>query len=202
MTWQALDFETAARLGTYLAKDYAQAMFDLLVNYHDISASEAASRLNLHIRTAQDFLDAVAGLGIVRKTEVHEGKRPYLRYTLNAQRLRFELDLAQAARTETRDALARRIRERPDANANFVTARDDNAISSVTFWAANGRDRKERRISLTGPQGRFLYHLPFPDAEPQAIAEIMREASLAPDLAPEILDIVDVLTEAAVVDVI
>ena len=77
-----MDFQTAALISTYLSKDYAEDFFRLLVNYQDISASEAASRLSIHIRTAQDFLDGLANLGIVEKTEVHEKKRPYFRYNL------------------------------------------------------------------------------------------------------------------------
>jgi len=77
-----MDFKTAAILGTYISKSYAEDFFKLLVNYHDISASEAASRLGLHIRTAQDFLDAMASLGILEKVEVYEKKRPYFRYSL------------------------------------------------------------------------------------------------------------------------
>ena len=44
-----MDFVTAAILGTYISKDYAEDFFKLLVDYQDISASEAASRLGLHI---------------------------------------------------------------------------------------------------------------------------------------------------------
>ena len=83
-----MDFKTAARLGTYISKDYAEDVLRLLVNYTDISASEAASRLNLHIRTVQDFLEAMESLGIVKKEEVSEGKRPYFRYSLEEERAR------------------------------------------------------------------------------------------------------------------
>ncbi len=76
-----MKFETAARLGAIISKDYAEDFFKLLVNYQDISASEAASRLSLHIRTAQDFLDSLTELELVKKTEVFEKKRPYYRYT-------------------------------------------------------------------------------------------------------------------------
>ena len=78
-----MDFRNAAKLGTYLSKDYAEDFFGLLVNYQDISASEAVSRLGLHIRTAQDFLEAMASLGILEKEEVYEKKRPYFRYSLS-----------------------------------------------------------------------------------------------------------------------
>ena len=55
-----MDFKQAAILGSFISKDYAEDIFELLVNYQAISASEAAARLNLHIKTAQDFLEALA----------------------------------------------------------------------------------------------------------------------------------------------
>ena len=55
-----MDFHTAAKYATLLTKDYAEDIFALLVNYQAISASEVATRLNLHIKTAQDFLEALA----------------------------------------------------------------------------------------------------------------------------------------------
>ncbi len=72
----ATDFQKAARLGACLSKDYAQDLFRLMVNYHDISASEAASRLNIHIRTTQDFLETLAELGILNKQEQGRNHRP------------------------------------------------------------------------------------------------------------------------------
>ena len=86
-----MDFQTAAQLSTYLSKDYAEEFFKLLVNYQDISASEAASRLGMHIRTAQDFLDGLAELGVIKKSEVHEKKRPYFRYSLTKQSISLAL---------------------------------------------------------------------------------------------------------------
>ncbi len=65
-----MDFRTAAVLGSLLAKDYAEDIFELLVNYRAISASEVAARLDLHIKTAQDFLEGLASLGILSKDVV------------------------------------------------------------------------------------------------------------------------------------
>lgn len=195
-----MDFKTAARLGTYLAKDYAQSFFDLLVNYKDVSASEAASRLNLHIQTAQDFLEAMTSLGIVSKVEVFEKKRPYFRYALKQKRIQMEIDLEEIQRDRSEGALARRINEKRNAGAAFATARHDDAIASVAVWAGEGRQRKQRKINLTTPQGKFLFHLPFPNAEPLSIEDIMRKADLDESLAPEIIDIVEVLEGLGVIE--
>ena len=98
-----MDFKEAAKLGTFLSKDYAEDLFTLLVNYKDISASEAASRLNLHIRTAQEFLEAMTSLGILAKEEVYEKKRPYFRYSLKKQRITMDLDLAHLEGEQDQD---------------------------------------------------------------------------------------------------
>ena len=189
-----MDFKTAAVLGAQISKDYAEDLFQLLVTYQDISASEAASRLGLHIRTAQDFLDAMASLDILDKREVYEKKRPYFRHALKAQRIVMDIDLTQIRKPRTFGDLDRKIREKAHAGASFSMARCGDRLSHVTFWTGSGRDRKEHRINLTDPQGAFLYHLPFPNAEFLSVADIMHKAGVGEQLAPEILDIVDVLT--------
>jgi predicted transcriptional regulator len=197
-----MDFKTAATLGGYLAKNYAEDFFELLVTYKDISASEAASRLNLHIQTAQDFLEAMTSLGILNKVEVYEKKRPYFRYTLEKERIRLEIDLTKIQRQKNNGVLSRRIRERRNSGARFTTARSGLSISSVVIWIGKGRDRKERKINLTTPQGKFLYHLPFPNAEPLNVQEIMRKAGLDEVFSPEIVDIVGVLEDLGVIEVL
>ena len=196
-----MDFKTAARLGAYLSKDYAQDFFELLVNYQDISASEAASRLGLHIRTAQDFLEGLAELDILHREEVYEKKRPYYRYSLAVQRITLEIDLSQIEKRRSAGDLAKRIRERGGAQAHFSLARYGDSISSVSLWSGEGRDRKERRISLTAPQGAFLFHLPFPHAGFLSLADIMHKAGVEQELAPEILDIVELLEKYGVIEV-
>jgi predicted transcriptional regulator len=195
-----MDFKTAARISTYLAKDYAEDFFELLVNYQDISASEAASRLGLHIRTAQDFLEGLAELDILHKEEVYEKKRPYYRYSLKAQRISIEVDLTKIQKEQTPEDLNRQIREKANTGANFSLARGGEYISHVSFWTGEGRDRKEHKISLTTPQGKFLYHLPFPNAEFLSVADLMRKANVDESYAPEILDIVDLLVKHEILE--
>ena len=97
-----MNFDDARRLGACLSRDYAGDLFRLLVNYRDISASEAASRLNLHIRTAQDFLETLNDLGVLSREEVFERKRPYFRYALASNRVRLDLDLEDLSRARAR----------------------------------------------------------------------------------------------------
>ena len=197
-----MDFKTAAKLGHYISRDYAENFFELLVNYRDISASEAASRLNLHINTAQEFLEAMTALGVVTREEVHQKKRPYFRYSLKTDKISMEVDLADVRRPRSEDKLAAQIRERKNAGARFVTARSGQAISNITIWTGQGRQRQERKVNLTTPQGTFLYHLPFPDGQPLTVPDIMQKAGIDHDLAPEILDLIELLLEYDVIETV
>ncbi|MHC4707444.1 MAG: helix-turn-helix domain-containing protein [Planctomycetota bacterium] len=195
-----MDFITAGKLGNLLARDYAESAMELLVNYRSLSASEVASRLSLHIRTAQDFLDGLAGLGLVDKEEVFENKRPYFRYTLTSDRITMDIDLSKLRRTSEDQHAERAIREKAESGARFVTARSGQSISAVIIWTGRGRDRKERRINLTDPQGRFLFQLPFPDAPPQTLSEIMSGASVTHEYRSEILDLIELLEREDVIE--
>ena len=195
-----MDFNTAGKYASLLSKDYAEDVFALLVNYQAISASEVAARLNLHIKTAQDFLEGLEALSIVSKEEVLEKKRPYYRYILQQTRLVIDIDLMQVKRQPSHNSLSVRIRERENAGARFSAARNDDYITSVTIWTGAGREREERKIKLTMPQGKFLFHLPFPKAQPLSVAEIMQKAGVDESLAPEVLDLVQLLEKYAVVE--
>ncbi len=194
-----MDFERASQLGACLSKDYAAEMFRLLVNYRSLSASEAASRLDLHVQTAQTFLETLASLGILDKEESLEKSRPYYRYSLKTTRVTLDLDLASLAADSPAD-LGRRVRERKNAGARFTEARGGNAISSVAVWTGDGRSREERKLTLTEAQGAFLYHLPFPGAEPLSVTAIMKKAGVDESRASEILDIVGRLEDLGVVE--
>jgi len=195
-----MDFKTAAKYASLLSKSYAEDIFALLVNYQAISASEVAARLNLHIKTAQDFLESLEELGVLSKEEILEKKRPYYRYILQQDRILLDIDLNQVKQEPSRNSLSMPIREKQNAGARFATARNGDYITSVTIWSGEGRERHERRIKLTTPQGRFLYHLPFPKAEPLTVAEIMQKAGVEAALAPEILDLVQLLEKFEVIE--
>ena len=196
-----MDFQNARKLGTCLARDYSENAFRMLVNYADVSASELASRLSLHVRTAQDFLETLNGIGVLSREEVYERKRPYFRYSLAKKTLRININLATLFRSEsTEDWFDRPIRERRGNGAKFATARSGDKIATVSIWTGRGREASERRLNLTTPQGRFLYHLPFPTAEPLSVVEIMARAELDGEHRAEIADLVNVLEAEKIVE--
>jgi predicted transcriptional regulator len=197
-----VDFKEAAKLGSCLSKDYAEDLFRLLSTYKSISASEAASRLNLHIKTAQDFLEDMHYLKILDREEVYEGKRPYFRYCLKTNQITISIDLTSFSLDEKLNdsRLRLKIREKRNTRIKFTTSRSNDYISSVTIWMGEGRNRTERKINLSIPQGRFLFHLPFPNAEYLSIEEIMKRARTENANIPEIIDIVNALVELGVIE--
>ena len=92
------------------------------------------------------------------------------------------------------------VREARNARARFTISRNNQYISNVYIWIGEGRDRKERKLNLSIPQGTFLYHLPFPSAEPLSILAIMEKANVTGDHVTEVLDIVDELLKYGVIE--
>ena len=197
-----MDFEKVRRLAVLLSKSFAQGILKLLVNYQDISASEAATRLDLHIKTAQDFLEELAALGLCQKKEVYEKKRPYYRYKLKKYRFSIEVDLSVLADSysKTDKRLLMKIRERKNNQTVFTLGRSGDYISSIVVFIGKGRKKKERRINLTQAQGKFLFYLPFPTAKPMAVKEIIEKSGISQDHLSEILDLIKVLQDFQVIE--
>jgi hypothetical protein len=140
-----VDFERASQLGACLSKDYAAEMFRLLVNYKSLSASEAASRLDLHVQTAQTFLDTLASLGVLDKEESTEKTRPYFRYSLKTIRITLDLDLGSPWRPALVPAGADRrrgsegVRDRDPEAAATRHQHDPRPRARGRDWNRGGR---------------------------------------------------------------
>lgn len=196
-----MDFKTASQLGSLISKDYAQDFFRLLVIYQDISASEAASRLDLHTKTSQDFLKGLESCGLVSKTEVFEKKRPYFRYSLKKKKLTVDIDFsAFYRRQDHQHKLGWRIREKKNSGAVFKTSGGGGQISAVHFFVGQGRRGEERTFNLTNNQGKFLFHLPFPTQPFKSVSDIIKNAEVDQSYVPEILDIVEVLVQYKIIE--
>ncbi len=196
-----MDFIEARKLGNYLSKGYAEQIFRLLMTYQDISATEAASRLNLHVQTAQEFLETMTSYEILSKEEVSESKRPYFRYKLAKRKISLEIDLDKVLEVKVNtDDSKFVIREKKNSGAKFTLARNRKHFSSVSIWKGDGRGGKERKINLTESQGLFLFNLPFPDALPLSVDEILTRSEVDITHKPEILDIVKELIELSVIE--
>jgi predicted transcriptional regulator len=195
------DFEKIALFGLYMSKNYASDILRVLYTYQDVSASEAASRLGLHINTVQEFLEAMYKSDIVSREEVYEKKRPYFRYKLNSVKLKLEVDLSEIFHgDDDADSMGMKIREKANSLATFNRSRNNLYFSNVMILTGEGRDKKEKRINLTTPQGIFLYNLPFPDGQFQTVSEIMHKAGIDEKNLPEINDIVNLLIEYQVIE--
>jgi len=196
-----MDFTEARKLSNYLSKEYAESIFRLLMTYQDISASEAASRLNVHIQTAQEFLETMTAYGILDKNEVLESKRPYFRYRLAKRKISFEINLDEVLGEKiasTGDVFL--IREKKKSGAKFSVTRSGKSFSSISIWIGDGRSSKERKINLTEAQGTFLFNLPFPDALPLSVDEIFTKSNVDTSHKPEILDIIYELIDFNVIE--
>jgi len=195
-----MNFEQAGIFGSYISKEYASDIFRLLISYQSISASEAASRLDLHVRTVQDFLEAMASVNILNKEEVFEKKRPYFRYTLKSKKIAFDLNLDDLVLDQQIELdLNTKICEKKNSGMKFTTARNGRYFSNVIVFTGKGRDTTSRTISLNINQGKFLYNLPFPGTDGISVNEIMNKAEVEIIHTSEVLDIVNLLIELKVI---
>ena len=196
-----MDFKTASQLSSIISRDYAENFFKLLVIYQNISASEAASKLDIHISTAQDFLEGLYSHGIVIKKEVFEKKRPYFRYSLKKKSVTISIDFAALYdKQDYLDRLKWKIREKKNSGAIFKTFSKTDFVSMVHFFRGTGRTRIEKKISLTKNQGIFLHHLPFPTEPFLSVANIIKKAKIGESRIPEILDIVNILFDNQIIE--
>lgn len=195
------EFKKMALFGAYVSKSYAPDMLRVLYTYQDVSASEAASRLGLHINTVQEFLEAMYKSDIVSRKEVYEKKRPYFRYKLKSKKVKLEVNLSDLfEKDDPGDSTEMRIREKVNSVATFSRSRNNLYFSNVMILTGEGRDRKEKRINLTTAQGVFLYNLPFPDGQFQTVPEIIHKAGIDKKNLPEINDIINLLIEYLVIE--
>jgi len=194
-------YNKLATFGSFISKSYALDILKVLYTYQDVSASEAASRLGLHINTVQEFLEAMYRSDIVSREEVSEKKRPYFRYKLKSSVIKFDLNLDEIFRNHQESLPTEmKIRESKSSPATFNRAKGNLFFSSMVIMIGEGRERKEKRINLTKTQGVFLYNLPFPDGQFQGIAEIMAKAKIKKENLAEIMDIVNLLLDYNVVE--
>ena len=193
-------FGKVSFISNLLSREYASDFLKLLINYKSISASEAASRLEIHIRTAQDFLDGLVEAGIVEKKIHREDKRPYFRYQILNHELDIKLNLNEFRDPELYHFPDLMIREAKGSGAIFTEGKN-NSFRAITLFEGRGRSRKEKRISLTQCQGRFLFHLPFPTQDFMLIKKILERSGLEESFLSEISDIVRLLKEESVIEI-
>lgn len=196
------DFEKVKLFGAFISKEYSKELLRLLYLYKDISASEAASRVGMHIKTVQEFFDTLYEIGLIEKREVYESKRPYFRYSFNSDTINISVDVKSlvSGNNEPKNSELF-IREKKNANVRFTTARNKLFFSSVSVWIGQGRETTEKKVSLTIPQGKFLFNLPFPNADFLSIPEIMKRADVPEEHKSEIIDIVNLLAEHGVIEI-
>ena len=195
-----MDYKKIAIFCNYIAKDYSEDIFRLLMTHHNISASEAASRLDLHIRTVQEFLEVMADYDILNKDEVYERKRPYYRYSIKKKKIMISIDLDVSFPKIKKPNYDFKIREKKNSGAKFTIARNGNYFSKISFWLGKGREGKQRIINLTVAQGEFLYYLPFPDAEALSINETIKKAEISKLYISEINNIIDELIKLNIIE--
>lgn len=196
-----MDFETVRLTATLLSKPFAHDFMAIIAAYQSVSAAQVASRLGLHIKTAQDFLEQWHQLGYLQRQLVQEGKRPFYRYQLQKNQIEIRFDWQTIAATDTDEALLDcPLRERKNVDVQFTVAGNKQSIAAITIFSGNGRARTEQRWNLTAAQGQFVFHLPFPTAPMLNSRAILTAGGIGKEYYGEILDLVRQLKHFKVIE--
>lgn len=194
-----MTFAEIQRISGILAKNYAEDFFKLLVNYESISATESATRLNLHIKTCQDFLETLYEVNYLSREQVIDKKRPYYRYKLIKQKIDFYFGLNQFKLNEF-DYSNLEIKENIKNDCIFISSPKTGQISGITLFEGEGRKCQERKIQLTKAQGNFLLFLPLPTSDRKKVKEILSDTGTKNKFKNEILDLITILIKHEIID--
>ncbi len=169
------------------------------------SASELAREMGIHVATAMRKLAELAALGLLEKRS-----RPgsdVLEYRLARSRVDIVLDFDADAKAASRDARRQAehvfVRERP--NPKVLVESDDGArrVQRVLFLTVLRRRTNARKLELSEPEGRFLWHLPYASEAARSVAEICRQAGIEnPLVVARLLDFVREMERLGILEVV
>lgn len=186
------------KLSLYLSRDYSDQIFHILLTYETVSASELASQLDLHIKTVQDFLEALADLKLLEAEKVVRHKRPYFRYKLIQDSINLNIDLSQVqekSKLEFED-MTLRMTKLPTVMLNTVK----DSAESVTLFLKKNRRMHQKKIKFTPIQGKFLKTVPAHNSSAALFTDLLKKAEIEEKHLDEIKEIVQILITNKVLD--
>ena len=126
-----------------------------------------AGVLNIHIATAQKYLEALEQSGIISSRDRPSKPRTAKEYSLISPRISIEIDIEALAGAGggagggTPDLGEIMVRERARSDVAFEWDDAGQRITAVLFFRKGLRRRMERKVVLSPDEGRFLWHVPF-----------------------------------------
>ncbi len=146
------------------------------------SASDIAKILDVHISTAQKYLEILHDYQLVdKKTAAHKPGKPTY-YTLTTGELTINLDMAHLSSTLEEDETIPNpvIREKVFSQRKINYILDENNFIREITWIQRAKDgrRVKRGIILSDAEIQFMKYLPHPTMQPEPFLEICEKGQI------------------------
>lgn len=197
--------EKSRKLASLIGKEHTGRILYILYKTPNKSASRIAKILNIHIATAQSYLEDLEKLDIVKSKIKKQGIKPYKEYFLTKTRISIDIDLNEldAEDQEEQEILRRtKIREKKDLKILYETNQEKSIITRIHFYEDLGRKNIQYSLDLDEVEGKFTWFIPFPSADPQTILEIREKAGIYEFYQQKILNLIEKLEEFGLIEVI
>ncbi|MFX1294080.1 MAG: hypothetical protein ACFFD2_04380 [Promethearchaeota archaeon] len=193
------------KLSNLIGKEHTDKILHILYKTPNKSASEIAKILNIHIATAQSYLEDLEKFDIVKFRIRKEGIKPYKEYFLIKTKIRIEIDLNELDKVDQKEQeiLRRtRIREKKDLKILYEINQEKSIIKRIHFYEDIGRKNIQYSLDLDELEGRFTWFIPFPSAELQTILKICEKAGIYKIHQQKIIELIKKLEEFGLIEVV
>jgi len=190
-----------------LGKEHALAVLEILFIRGSRTASEVARELDIHISTAQAYLETLQNFGILGSGP-RDGRKGLVEYSLINPTLVITVNLASIIDAKAKIARGKaakyRIREKAGAKVSYEWDEPQRKILSINFMErskAFGRLNIAKSIQLSEVEGRFLWAMPQSTEAKASVLELAQKAGVdGPlDLIP-VVELVEMLAREKVIE--
>lgn len=179
------------RVAALLAREKTGEILARLRSRPYLAASELARLEDIHVATAQRYLQELLETDLVGARLRKGANRPTQEYWLREPRIRIDIDLEGMPGVAEEELLgtAKRLGVRDAGNAQVVydTHPQTGVVQGILILSESPPRLVSRRMSVIPSVGRFLSRLPGRSEAPRHVWDVMQEAGLGVADLPAVL---------------
>ncbi|PKP55522.1 MAG: hypothetical protein CVT89_08190 [Candidatus Altiarchaeales archaeon HGW-Altiarchaeales-2] len=198
--------EQFQRAAFVLSKEHCIDVVETLYLNGWLTATEIAEDLKIHIATAVKYLTELHEIGIAEK-RTREGKyKDALEYRLINSEINLTLNFEQIIAEESKGVIEKagiiKLKEKVRDDIHYEWDDEKQKILKINITGAGIRRGIQESIELNTPEGKFLWHTPYPSEEGLSAGQICEKAGIKnPIEIKKMLKFVDILKEKGIIEV-
>lgn len=179
------------RLAQALGRPFAGEILASLYEKPYQSASDIARVLDIHVATAQKYLQELKECGVLGTRPRKGVSRPTEEYWVASPRISIDIDFDRLTTREDAEARANQmfVREASGSTAVFESDPKGERITEVLLLEDGERRRIATRMPLGEAEGRFLYQVPPSGQAARSVLDIATRANLPKTSLADCLDL-------------